>query len=207
MPPSASFSRSFQARSTRSFRLRSPISRSSSAMWGGSQQVDLAGLNHIGHRTDVRDVRDYPPVVDARLPHSYGRYVQSVRLHHRHLGRWVREATTRAIADRHASNLSGGSFYSISMLPPVWRTITLANPVVYLVSGFRWSFYGSSDVSVGVSLCMTTAFLLLCWRLCGGSSRQDTGSEPDRCERCPIGRGRQPQVPGDRGWEQAELIQ
>jgi ABC-2 type transport system permease protein len=56
----------------------------------------------------------------------------------------------------------GGSFYSIGMLPPVWRTITLANPVVYLVSGFRWSFYGSSDVSVGVSLCMTTAFLILC---------------------------------------------
>jgi ABC-2 type transport system permease protein len=56
----------------------------------------------------------------------------------------------------------GGSFYSISMLPPVWRTITLANPVVYLVSGFRWSFYGSSDVSVGVSLCMTIAFLILC---------------------------------------------
>ena len=56
----------------------------------------------------------------------------------------------------------GGSFYSISMLPPFWQTITLANPVVYLVSGFRWSFYGSSDVSVGVSLCMTTAFLILC---------------------------------------------
>jgi ABC-2 type transport system permease protein len=56
----------------------------------------------------------------------------------------------------------GGSFYSIDMLPPVWRTITLANPVVYLVSGFRWSFYGSSDVSVGVSLSMTMAFLILC---------------------------------------------
>ena len=56
----------------------------------------------------------------------------------------------------------GGSFYSVSMLPPVWRTITLANPVVYLVSGFRWSFYGSSDVSVGVSLSMTMAFLILC---------------------------------------------
>ena len=56
----------------------------------------------------------------------------------------------------------GGSFYSISMLPPVWQTITLANPVVYLVSGFRWSFYGSSDVSVGVSLSMTVAFLILC---------------------------------------------
>jgi len=56
----------------------------------------------------------------------------------------------------------GGSFYSISMLPPVWRTITLANPVVYLVSGFRWSFYGSSDVSVGVSLSITISFLILC---------------------------------------------
>jgi ABC-2 type transport system permease protein len=56
----------------------------------------------------------------------------------------------------------GGSFYSIDMLPPVWRTITLANPVVYLVSGFRWSFYGSSDVSLDVSLSMTMAFLILC---------------------------------------------
>jgi ABC-2 type transport system permease protein len=56
----------------------------------------------------------------------------------------------------------GGSFYSIGMLPPIWRTITLANPVVYLVSGFRWSFYGSSDLSVGLSLSMTMAFLILC---------------------------------------------
>jgi len=56
----------------------------------------------------------------------------------------------------------GGSFYSISMLPPLWRTITLANPVVYLVSGFRWSFYGRSDVSVGISLSMTLAFLIFC---------------------------------------------
>ena len=49
----------------------------------------------------------------------------------------------------------GGSFYSIHMLPPFWQTVTLFNPVVYLVSGFRWSFYGISDVSVGVSLGMT----------------------------------------------------
>jgi ABC-2 type transport system permease protein len=48
------------------------------------------------------------------------------------------------------------------MLPPFWRTITLFNPVVYLVSGFRWSFYGVSDVSVGISLGMTAVFLLLC---------------------------------------------
>jgi ABC-2 type transport system permease protein len=56
----------------------------------------------------------------------------------------------------------GGSFYSIDMLPPVWRTVTLFNPVVYLVSGFRWSFFGKSDVSIGVSLGMTVVFLLVC---------------------------------------------
>jgi ABC-2 type transport system permease protein len=56
----------------------------------------------------------------------------------------------------------GGSFYSIDMLPEAWRTITLFNPVVYLVSGFRWSFFGSADVGVGVSLAMTLAFLALC---------------------------------------------
>jgi ABC-2 type transport system permease protein len=53
----------------------------------------------------------------------------------------------------------GGSFYSINMLPPVWQTITLFNPVVYLVSGFRWSFYDVADVSVGISLAMTLLFL------------------------------------------------
>ena len=56
----------------------------------------------------------------------------------------------------------GGSFYSISMLPPVWQKVTLFNPVVYLVSGFRWSFYGLSDVGVGISLGMTLAFMFGC---------------------------------------------
>jgi ABC-2 type transport system permease protein len=56
----------------------------------------------------------------------------------------------------------GGSFYSITMLPEPWQTITLFNPVVYLVSGFRWSFFGVSDVAVGLSLAMTTVFLLVC---------------------------------------------
>ena len=56
----------------------------------------------------------------------------------------------------------GGSFYSIDMLPPVWRQITLFNPVVYLISGFRWSFYGASDVGVGLSLGMTLVFMSLC---------------------------------------------
>jgi len=56
----------------------------------------------------------------------------------------------------------GGSFYSISMLPPVWETITYFNPVVYLISGFRWSFYENSDVSVGISIAVTCVFLGIC---------------------------------------------
>jgi len=56
----------------------------------------------------------------------------------------------------------GGSFYSINMLPEIWQTITLFNPVVYLVSGFRWSFYEISDVNVVTSLLMTGLFLLIC---------------------------------------------
>jgi ABC-2 type transport system permease protein len=56
----------------------------------------------------------------------------------------------------------GGTFYSISVLPPAWQTVTLFNPVVYLVSGFRWSFYEVADVPVGVSLGVTALFLVLC---------------------------------------------
>ena len=59
----------------------------------------------------------------------------------------------------------GGSFYSINMLPPFWQTVTLFNPVVYLVSGFRWSFYGIADVNVLVSLGMTVFFLAVCLAL------------------------------------------
>ena len=56
----------------------------------------------------------------------------------------------------------GGSFYSVSMLPPFWQTVTLFNPVVYLISGFRWSFFGVSDVGVGLSLAMILLFLGAC---------------------------------------------
>ena len=61
----------------------------------------------------------------------------------------------------------GGSFYSIDMLPPAWRTVTLFNPVVYLISGFRWTFYGSGDVGIGISLAATLGFLLLCLAVVG----------------------------------------
>jgi ABC-2 type transport system permease protein len=56
----------------------------------------------------------------------------------------------------------GGAFYSIDMLPGAWRTISLFNPIVYLVSGFRWSFYGQSDVGVAASLAATLGFFALC---------------------------------------------
>ena len=56
----------------------------------------------------------------------------------------------------------GGSFYSITMLPPIWQTITLFNPVVYLISGFRWSFFGTADVPIGLSLLAIAGFTVLC---------------------------------------------
>ena len=56
----------------------------------------------------------------------------------------------------------GGSFYSITMLPPVWQTITLFNPVVYLISGFRWSFFGTADVGIGISLFAIALFTCIC---------------------------------------------
>ena len=61
----------------------------------------------------------------------------------------------------------GGTFYSITMLPPLWQKVALLNPVVYLISGFRWSFFGVSDVSVGLSLGMTLLFLLICLGVVG----------------------------------------
>ena len=61
----------------------------------------------------------------------------------------------------------GGAFYSIDMLPPAWRTITLFNPVVYLISGFRWSFYGTADVGVEISLAVTLSFFFLCLGVVG----------------------------------------
>jgi ABC-2 type transport system permease protein len=56
----------------------------------------------------------------------------------------------------------GGTFYSVSVLPPTWQTVALFNPVVYLISGFRWSFFETADVSVGMSLAMTVLFLVIC---------------------------------------------
>ncbi len=56
----------------------------------------------------------------------------------------------------------GGAFYSINMLPPLWQKVTLFNPVVYLISGMRWAFYGSGDVDVGISIAAICGFLVAC---------------------------------------------
>ena len=61
----------------------------------------------------------------------------------------------------------GGAFYSIDMLPPLWRTVTLFNPIVYLISGFRWTFFGKGDVAIGLSLAFVALFLLLCVAVLG----------------------------------------
>jgi ABC-2 type transport system permease protein len=56
----------------------------------------------------------------------------------------------------------GGSFYSVTMLPPFWQTVTMFNPVLYLISGFRWAFFGVSDVSIGISLGAIAVFFVIC---------------------------------------------
>jgi len=61
----------------------------------------------------------------------------------------------------------GGAFYSVSMLPPAWQTVTMFNPVIYLISGFRWSFYGTADVSLTLSLAMIALFLAVCVGIVG----------------------------------------
>jgi ABC-2 type transport system permease protein len=61
----------------------------------------------------------------------------------------------------------GGAFYSIDMLPPLWQTVSLFNPIVYLVSGFRWSFYGAGDVGIAASLAFTALFMAICLGVLG----------------------------------------
>jgi len=87
-------------------------------------------------------------------------------------GRTASSSCSSCRCCHHSVDLLGGTFYSISVLPPAWQTVTLFNPVVYLVSGFRWSFYEIADVNVGVSLAMTGLFLAACLPRYGGSSRR-----------------------------------
>jgi ABC-2 type transport system permease protein len=80
------------------------------------------------------------------------------------IGIWARALNSWPLSSLVITPLTflGGAFYSIDMLPQPWRTVSLFNPVVYLVSGFRWSFYGLGDVGVGASLGFTAGFMALC---------------------------------------------
>ena len=104
------------------------------------------------------------PVWMVTLPGAHVDHLQPVRLHHRILGRQLREAADHPAHDRDAADLPRRRFYSIDMLPPFWQKVTLFNPVVYLISGFRWSFYGIADVDVVYSAGATLGFLVLCLR-------------------------------------------
>jgi ABC-2 type transport system permease protein len=128
----------------------------------GRDQIDRSRADHPRHGGLLRGPPYPAPGVDGRLPGPDRDDLQPVRLHHRHLGQEFRADPVRADADRHPLTFLGGAFYSVDMLPEPWRTATLFNPVVYLISGFRWSFYGVGDVPVAISLAATLGFLLLC---------------------------------------------
>ena len=115
-----------------------------------------------GHGATVRALLDRASVLDDRVP---GAHLGHVRLFGFLIGIWADSWEKLQIVPMMVVTpltFLGGSFYSITMLPPIWQKITLFNPVVYLVSGFRWSFYGVSDVNVVLSFGMTLGFMLLC---------------------------------------------
>jgi ABC-2 type transport system permease protein len=123
----------------------------------GDHRPDHSGDLHLLHRCA------HPASgVDGGVPAAHLHRFLALRLHHRHLGEKLRAALDHPLADRHAADLSGRGVLFHRHAAPAWRTVSLFNPVVYLVSGFRWSFYGLGDVSVGVSLGFTACFMAVC---------------------------------------------
>ena len=140
-----------------------------SSIGGGFAYVGAAATKSIAHRPHhsrdrgaVRAGAHRAPVLDDRLPRADRGRLQPVRLHHRHLGEKLRAARDHPALVVTPLTFLGGAFYSIDMLPPFWRAVSLFNPVVYLISGFRWSFYGQGDVSVAASLGFTALFIAAC---------------------------------------------
>ncbi len=130
--------------------------------------------DHPGDFRVLRAAADTASVLDADVPAADGADLQPVRIPAGHLGHELGKIAIRALADGHGPlTFSAAVFYSIDMLPGVWRTISLFNPVVYLISGFRWSFYGKSDVNVLVSLglvlgIMAACFAVISWMIRSG---------------------------------------
>ena len=130
--------------------------------WGRGHQIDRSGPGHPGHCLPVRtDQILHPLSMIAFLLLT----ATTFSLFGFIIGLWAKGfEQLQFIPMLVIAPLTflGGAFYSIDMLPPTWRTVTLFNPVVYLISGFRWSFYETSDVSVKVSLAMTLGFFVIC---------------------------------------------
>jgi ABC-2 type transport system permease protein len=123
------------------------------------EQVDHPRPDHPGDGRAVRAAPGRASVLDAALPGADG---GDFSLFGFIIGIWADNFEKLQLVPLliiTPLTFLGGSFYSINMLPPIWQTITLFNPVVYLVSGFRWSFYDVADVAVGISLFMTLLFL------------------------------------------------
>ena len=128
----------------------------------GGDEVGPAGAHHPRDGEVLRAGHDPASGVDGRVPAAHGRHLLPVRLHHRLWAKGFEQLQFIPMLVITPLTFLGGAFYSIDMLPPAWRTVSLFNPVVYLISGFRWSFYGKSDVAVGMSLAMTLVFMLAC---------------------------------------------
>ncbi|KAF5303870.1 hypothetical protein FQR65_LT18921 [Abscondita terminalis] len=180
---SASTCRALPAPSTKFTRHRFPTWRSWPATWGSGQQVHHSGLDHAGHGASVCLLWHRTSVLDAGLSGADGGHVQPVRLHSSASGPMVREAANHSLMIIHAAHFSGrNASNSIKMLPPFWQTVTLLNPVVYLVSGFRWAFYGVADVQRGLERGMTLAFLAVCL-VCAATGFFKTGYRLQGLER------------------------
>jgi len=108
--------------------------------WRGSDQVDHLGLDHPCDSCALCTAQDTASAMDDRIPRADGDHFQPVRIHHRDLGKGFEHLQFIPMLIVTPLAFLGGAFYSIDMLPPAWRTFSLFNPVVYLISGFRWSF-------------------------------------------------------------------
>ena len=128
----------------------------------GRDQVDRARTDHSRHRRPVRADPDRASVLDARVPVVDGRKFSLLGFI---IGIWADGFEKLQIIPLliiTPLTFLGGSFYSIDVLPPFWQTVSLFNPIVYLISGFRWSFYEIADVDVGLSAAIAVLFLAAC---------------------------------------------
>ena len=144
--------------------LSAPVSTSrscSSYVGAAATKSVLVGLIILATASVFVPLHIAHPVWMLRVPGPHGRHVQPVRLHHRHLGRRLREAAADPDADRDAAHLSRRPVLFDRHAAAGVAEVPLLNPSVYLISGFRWSFFEKSEMHFGISLSMTLLFFLV----------------------------------------------